>query len=282
MPMPGQLMFARGLSPTSRLIFWLVISFSLAIMDVRLGALDMLRAGISGALQPVQRVVLIPFDVAGEVSGFLLRHREMQLERDRLLDERTRLNQALFASRDLQRANTELSSLLGLARSYTHATVAANILYQGQDWFSRRITIDRGTSSGLRAGLPVVDAQGLVGQLTRVFPGSSEVTLINNTDQLTPVFIQRTGQRVLASGSNGTDQLELKFMPTHGDIKPGDILLTSGLDKVYPPGLPVATVIRVTRPDSSPYARVECVPVAGANRDRILLVIPVPAASPKP
>ena len=162
MPMPGQLMFARGLSPTSRLILWLVVSFILALMDVRLGALELLRAGISSVLQPVQRVVLIPFDVADEVSGFLMRHRELQRERDRLLDERTRLNQALYASRDLQRVNTELSSLLGLARSYTHATVAANILYQGQDWFSRRITIDRGTSSGLRAGLPVVDAQGLV------------------------------------------------------------------------------------------------------------------------
>ncbi len=282
MAMPGQLMFARGLSPTSRLILWLIVSFSLAFMDVRLGALEMLRAGFSGVLQPVQRLVLIPFDVAGEIGGFLLRHRELQLQRDRLLDERARLNQALYASRDLQRANAELSSLLGLARSYTHATVAANILYQGQDWFSRRITIDRGSSAGLHAGLPVVDAQGLVGQLTRVYPGSSEVTLVNNSDQLTPVFIQRTGQRALASGSSGTDQLELKFMPTHGDIKPGDILLTSGLDKVYPPGLPVATVVRVTRPDGSPYARVECAPVAGVNRDRILLVIPASPVVAKP
>lgn len=281
MATPGQLMFARGLSPTTRLILWVVVSFSLALLDVQVGALDMMRNGFSQLMQPVQRAVLVPFDVAAEVSGFLVRHRELQQQRDKLLDERVYLARALYAARDAERVNTELRSLLKLAGNLDRAVVAAHILYQGQDWFIRRMTIDRGASSGIQPGSPVIDAQGLVGQVTRVYRASSEVTLVTNSDQLTPVFVERTGQRALAAGGSEADQLELRFMPAHTDIKPGDLLLTSGIDKVYPAGLPVARVMRITPPEASPYARVECIPLAGVNRDRALLVLSVIAA-PKP
>ena len=281
MATPGQLMFARGLSPTTRLILWVVVSFSLALLDVQVGALDMMRNGFSQLMQPVQRAVLVPFDVAAEVSGFLVRHRELQQQRDKLLDERVYLARALYAARDAERVNTELRSLLKLAGNLDRAVVAVHILYQGQDWFSRRMTIDRGASSGIQPGSPVIDAQGLVGQVTRVYRASSEVTLVTNSDQLTPVFVERTGQRALAAGGSEADQLELRFMPAHTDIKPGDLLLTSGIDKVYPAGLPVARVMRITPPEASPYARVECIPLAGVNRDRALLVLSVIAA-PKP
>lgn len=273
-------MFARGFSPFTRLIFWIALSFGLAFMDVRLGALDFLRSGFSYLMPPVQRAALMPFDVANEINGFLLRHRELQNQRDKLLAERVSLARALYAARDTQRANVELRSLLLLKRNQDRSAVAAQILYQRPDWFSRRLTIDRGSSSGLMAGSPVIDAQGLVGQVTRVYANSSEVTLVNSSDQLTPVFVERTGQRALATGGNETDQMELRFMPTHADIKPGDILLTSGIDKVYPPGLPVARVLQVIPQQASPYARIECTPLAGVSRDRALLVLsPIPAAA---
>lgn len=275
-------MFVRGLRPAARLFIWIVIGFCLALLDVRLGALDMMRTGFSRFMQPAQRAVLVPFDLASEVSGFLVRHRELQQQRDTLLDERVSLNRALYAARDAQRANAELRSLLQLARSSDRLAVAANILYQGPDWFSRRMTIDRGASSGLRAGSPVIDAQGLVGQVTRVYPDASEVTLVTNSDQFTPIFVARTGQRALATGGSGTDQMEVRFMPTHADIKPGDILLTSGIDKVYPPGLPVARVIRVTRLQTGQYARVEGIPLAGVSRARALLVLSPLAGTPQP
>ena len=280
MATPGQLMFARGLSPATRLILWIAVSFSLALLDVQVGALDMMRNGFSQLMQPVQRAVLVPFDVAAEVSGFLVRHRELQQQRDKLLDERVYLARALYAARDAERVNTELRSLLKLAGNRDRAVVAAHILYQGQDWFIRRMTIDRGASSGIQPGSPVIDAQGLVGQVTRVYRASSEVTLVTNSDQLTPVFVERTGQRALAAGGSEADQLELRFMPAHTDIKPGDLLLTSGIDKVYPAGLPVARVMRITPPEASPYARVECLPLAGVNRDRALLVLSVIAPKP--
>jgi rod shape-determining protein MreC len=280
MATPGQLMFARGLRPTTRLILWIVVGFSLALMDVRWNALDVLRAGFSQVMQPVQRAILVPFDVAAEISGYLVRHRELQQQRDKLLDERIYLTRALYAARDAERVNTELRSLLKLTGNRDRKAVAAHILYQGQDWFSRRMTIDRGASSGIQPGSPVIDAQGLVGQVTRVYRASSEVTLVTNSDQLTPVFVERTGQRALAAGGSEADQLELRFMPVQTDIKPGDQLLTSGIDKVYPAGLPVARVVRISPPEASPYARVECIPLAGVNRDRALLVLSAIAPQP--
>jgi len=262
-------MFARGLSPTTRLVLWVVASFTLAFLDVRFGALDMMRTGFSRVTQPLQRAVLIPFDVGAEINGFLVRHRALQQQRDKLLDERVGLTRALYAARDAQRANNELRSLLQLSGNPERTAVAAHILYQGQDWFS----IDRGATSGISPGAPVIDAQGLIGQVTRVYPTSSEITLVTHADQLTPVFVERTGQRALAAGGSQPDQMELRFLPAHTDIKPGDILLTSGIDKVYPAGLPVARVMRISPPQSSAYARVECAPLAGVNRARVLLVL---------
>lgn len=273
MATPGQLMFARGLKPSTRLILWIILSIGLAFADVRAGALETLRSGFSRVLQPLQRAVMVPFDVGGEISGFLIRHRELQQQRDKLLDERVQLNRALYMSRDAQRANAELLALMKLNANQDRSAVAAHILYQGQDWFSRRMTIDRGVASGIQAGAPVIDAQGLIGQVTRVYPASSEVTLVTHADQLTPVMVERTGQRALATGGSEADQLELRFVPAHTDIKAGDVLLTSGIDKIYPAGLPVARVLRVTPSQANPYARVECVPLGGVNRARALLVL---------
>ena len=148
----------------------------------------------------------------------------------------------------------------------------AALLYQGHDWFAQRLTLDQGAGAGLRSGLPVVDADGLVGQVTRVYPGSSEVTLVSSTEQLTPVFVERTGQRGLAAGI-GHGQMELRYMPAQTDLRPGDRLLTSGIDRVYPAGIPVARVTRVSRSQSGPYLRVECMPLAGLDRSRAVLVL---------
>ena len=282
MATPGQLMFARRLSPAVRLLIWILFGLTLVVLDVRLGALEVMRSGFSHLMQPIQHVMLAPFDMAAEIGGFLVRHRDLQQERDRLLKERVKLQADLHAERDVNRENTELRELLALGHRSGQSTVAASILYQGQDWFSRRVTIDRGASSGLRAGWPVIDAQGLVGQLTHIYPVTSEVTLISNGDQLTPVFVQRTGQRALVAGSSQVDMLELRFLPVHADVQTGDVLLTSGIDRVYPPGLPVARITRVTRPQGGPYARIECTPLAGIARDRALLVLTAVAEGGRP
>lgn len=268
----GQLMFARRLGPTARLLIWLMVGVSFVVLDSHYRALDGLRSAFSLVLQPAREVMRAPGEVASELAGFFTRHRLLQKERDALLAERAQLAFRLNAARDLARENTELRSLMQMQARPGQRTVQAALLYQGHDWFAQRITLDQGASAGLRSGLAVVDASGLVGQVTRVYPGSSDVTLVSSPEQLTPVFIERTGQRGIAAGS-GRGQMEMRYLPTHADIRAGDRLLTSGIDRVYPAGIPVARVSRVSRARSSPYLRVECLPLAGLDRSRAVLVM---------
>ena len=272
MAMPDQLMFARRLGPTARLLIWLLVGLSFVVIDARYHALDGLRSGFSLLLQPVREAMRAPGDIVAELGGFFTRHRLLQKERDVLLAERAQLLLGVGTAQDLGRENAELRTLLQLQARPGQQLVRAALLYQGHDWFSQRITLDRGAGAGLRSGLPVVDAEGLVGQVSRVYPGSSEVTLVSSPGHLTPVTVERTGQRGLAAGG-GQGQLELRYMPAQTDIKVGDRLLTSGIDRVYPAGIPVARVSRVSRSQSSPYLRVECVPLAGLDRSRAVLVL---------
>lgn len=272
MEMSGQLMFARRLGPTARLLIWLVVGVGCVVLDSRYHALDGLRSAFSLMLQPAREVMRAPGDVASELGGFFTRHRLLQKERDVLLSERAELAAGLNTLNALTRENAELRSLMQMQSRPGQRTVRAALLYQGHDWFSQRITLDQGAGAGLRSGLAVVDASGLVGQVTRVYPGSSDVTLVSSPEQLTPVLIERTGQRGLAAGS-GSGRMELRYLPTNADIRPGDRLLTSGIDRMYPAGIPVARVSRISRTKSSPYLRVECLPLAGLDRSRAVLVL---------
>lgn len=269
----GQPMFVRGLGPTSRLVIWLTVGLALVLLDVRYQALEGLRSGLALVMQPVRYVARAPFDLTAEIGGFLTRHRELQRERDALLQERAELRGEINATRDLVREYTELRQLLALDARPEWRGVQASVLYQGHDWFAQRFVLDRGGDSGLRAGLPVVGPDGLIGQVGRVDASSSEVILVTHRDQLTPIYVERTGQRGLVAGSGRSALLEMRFMPAHADVVEGDRLLTSGIDRVYPPGIPVAQVTRVTRSPTNPYLRIEGVPLAGIERDRVVRVL---------
>jgi len=272
MATPDQLMFTRRLGATTRLLIWLLVGVACIVADSRYRALDNLRSGISLLLQPVREILRTPSDVAAELGGFFTRHRLLQNERDALRAERAQLLLSVNAAREISRENTELRALLQLQTRPGLKVVHAALLYQGHDWFAQRMTLDQGAAAKLRSGLPVIDASGLVGQLSQIYPGTSEVTLVSSPEQLTPVFVERTGQRGLVAGS-GRGQLELRYMPTHIDVRVNDRLLTSGIDRVYPAGIPVARVTRVSRSQSSPYLRVEGVPLAGLDRSRAVLVL---------
>jgi len=272
MAMPGQLMFARRLGPTARLSIWLLLGLACIVIDVRYHALEGLRSGFSLLLQPVRQAMRAPVDVAAELGGFFTRHRLLQKERDALLDERARLRVSENRANELSRENRELRALLQLRSRPGQQLVHAALLYRGHDWFAQRITLDQGADAGLRRGLPVVDAVGLVGQVTRVYPRSSDVTLVSSPDHLTPVYVERTGQRGLAAGG-GRGRLELRYMPVHTDIRPGDRLLTSGIDRVYPAGIPVGRIVSVSRLKTSPYLDIEGAPLAGLDRSRAVLVL---------
>jgi rod shape-determining protein MreC len=149
----------------------------------------------------------------------------------------------------------------------------SEILYDARDPSTRRVVLDRGTRSGVKLGLPVIDNAGVVGQITRVFPFTSEVTLLTDKEQAIPVQVLRNGLRSVAYGRGQSGLLDLRFVAPNADIQVGDVLVTSGLDGVYPAGLAVAKVIQVENVAQGAFGRVVCQPLAGIDRHRQLLIV---------
>ncbi len=144
------------------------------------------------------------------------------------------------------------------------------------------MVIDKGSQSGIQAGEPVIDDVGVIGQVTRVYLLMSEVTLLSDKDQAIPLQVLRTGLRAIAYGGAEGGMLDLRFMPANADIRNGDVLVTSGIDGTYPPGLPVATVARIERDAAYAFARITLAPTAGIDRYRQVLVLSNEANAPPP
>ncbi|MGP1684294.1 MAG: rod shape-determining protein MreC, partial [Giesbergeria sp.] len=235
-----------------------------------------LRNAVATVLYPVQWVMLQPVNFLGRSSSYMESLESAQSDakdaEKKWLDASLRANQL----DQLEMENERLRQLLEL-RSRTKVTAqAAQILYDTADPYSRRVVVDAGQTSGVEPGSPVVDALGVLGQITRVHPFYSEATLLIDKDQAIPVLNVRTGQRGVAYGdpvlSHGGG-MELRFMQASSDIEEGDLLTTSGMDRVYPPGLPVARVVRVERRADLAFARVYCAPLARVQSARHVLLL---------
>jgi rod shape-determining protein MreC len=193
---------------------------------------------------------------------------------------------ALAYAQDAQRyqaaqAETEqLRRLIGAVERLAVLATPAEVLYVGRDPYSHKLFIDRGAAQGVRPGSPVADEEGVIGQVTRVHPLVSEVTLLTDRDHAIPVQVVRNGLRAVAFGGGASGMLELRFMSAVSDIQNGDRLVTSGIDGTYPAGLPVANVVRIERDAEQTFARALCQPVAGIDRGRYVLILANEASRP--
>jgi len=169
--------------------------------------------------------------------------------------------------------NKKLRNLLELRPSLNVKSQAAQILYEAPDPYSRKVVIDRGSSHGIAVASPVVNEAGVLGQVTRVYLSSAEVTLLTDKEAAIPVLNSRTLVRSAAFGGNPGGAMELRFMAGNADVQVGDTLTTSGVDGVYPPGLPVAKVAAVDRKVDSGFARILLTPTAKADDVRHVLVL---------
>jgi rod shape-determining protein MreC len=173
----------------------------------------------------------------------------------------------------LRAENARLRALLGARKRFGVSATAAEVVYAARDPFSRRIIIDKGMRAEVEAGQAVVDENGLLGQVTRVYPWLAEVTLVTDKSHFVPVQNLRNGLRAVLSGTGSDGVLELRFVPINADHRNGDELVTSGIDGVYPPGLPVARVSQVERSATQLFARITCTPLAGvSNHTQVLLL----------
>jgi rod shape-determining protein MreC len=276
-------LFNQGVSARARLAFFSFLAIALIVIDSRIRVLETVRIGVGVVLYPVQQVLLMPSRAVDAVASYFDTVTELQRDNERLKRAELANAQTLQQARDLAVENERLRQLLGAKERLPGASMLAAVLYETRDRFSRRIVLHAGTNEGLRPGSPVIDERGVVGQVTRVFRDTAEVTLLTDKDQSIPVQILRNGLRGVAFGGAEPGTLDLRFMASNADVVKDDVAVTSGLDGVYPPGLAVARIERVERATTDQFARVVMTPVAGVESHRHLLVLlNEPAPLPPP
>ncbi len=267
--------FRQGPSALSKLIFFSALALFLMVADVRFRMLEPLRAALAVALLPAQRALAVPVEMWHGGSDYLQGLASAQAEAQTARREMATQAEQAMRGKTLMRENERLRALLDLRTAMAVRAQAAEVMFEAADPFSRKVVIDRGQVQGVVAGAPVINEAGVLGQVTRVFPLSSEVTLLADRDAAIPVLNLRTQQRSVAFGAGSATQaaMELRFMSGNADVQVGDELQTSGLDGVYPPGLPVARVTQVERRAEGGFARVSLVPAAASDGVRHVLVL---------
>ncbi len=273
--------FARGPSPLARLTFFTALSLALMATDSRLQYLGELRQNLMTLLHPLQIIANTPSELYEDANEYFSTHHY-------LLDENERLKkQALIQDVALQRLNllslenANLRDLLQAKQSLTETSTLAEIIHVGRDTFTKKVIVNRGTNHNVITGAAVADAKGVIGQVTRTYPSSSEVTLITDKSLAIPVQIERNGLRAIAFGRGRDNTLDLPYLPANVDIKRGDRLVTSGIDGIYPSGLSVATVIEMSTTPDSPFAHIVCAPTSGIENNRQILIVSMPKAAPE-
>ena len=266
--------FKQGPSAISKLLFFSALSVLLMVADVRFNVTQPLRATLSVALYPVQWLAMRPQAFAKFSGEYLESLQDAQADatdvRQKLLLQAQRAAQV----EQLTLENKQLRALLNLQERLNTVGFVAEVLYDAADPYTRKLIINKGLTNGVKPSAPVMDEHGILGQVTRVLPLVSEVTLVTDREHSIPVLNTRTGARGVAYGeSGGAPLLELRFMATNADIEVGDQLTTSGVDGVYPPGMPVGIVTKVERRAETAFARILCEPVGRVQGAKHVMVI---------
>ena len=267
--------FKQGPSALSKLLFFSALALFLMVADTRFRITQPLRAALATALYPVQWLAMQPVQAVRNSTGYLTSLRQAKTDSE---DAGKKLAlQSLRAGQveQLLQENSRLRKLLGLREQLATSVMAAEVLYDAADPYTRKVIIDKGQLHGVDLGSPVLDESAVLGQVTRIHPLVSEVTLLIDRDLAIPVLNIRTGARSVAYGDPSTSGsgLELRFMSSNSDIQQGDLLTTSGVDGVYPPGLPVAKISRIERRAESAFAKVYCAPQALVSAARHVMVV---------
>jgi rod shape-determining protein MreC len=270
--------FKQGTTAFTKLLVFAGLSVLLMMADLRWTLGQPIRNAMATTLYPVQWVLRQPV-MGAQWLGDYLQSLDKAIARneqltEQLLDQAATVQQVDYLKLETQR----LQNLLDLHNSFADVGTAARVVAQTSDPYSKRVILDKGTTQGIRAGSAVIDINGVYGQVTRAFLLTSEVTVLTDRNQSTPVMNARTGERSVLFGEVGGDgtHLELRFVSSNADIQTGDLLMTSGIDGVYPPGLPVATIVDIPLLMDTNYASIRCKPLSNVDATRHVLVMPSP------
>jgi rod shape-determining protein MreC len=264
--------FRQGPSALTKLTFCSALAVFLMVADTRFKITQPVRTMVATVLHPVERVLRVPIDAWNGIGDYAMGLQHAMTSETAARVALARQSERAARVEQLQAENNHLRALLGLRAALTVNAQPAEILYEASDPFSRKVVIDRGTTQGVALASPVINEAGVLGQVTRVYPLSSEVTLLTDKDAAIPVLNARNQLRSAAFGAAGTG-MELRFMAGNSDVQVGDLLSTSGVDGIYPPGLPVAKVTSVERKVDTGFARVMLAPMASPDGVRHVLVL---------
>lgn len=265
--------FKHGPSPQHRLVLVLFCSALLIFFDHKLASFESVRGYLQSLVSPLQYIANTPKQLMTWASENIVTRKQLMVE-----NQQYRLNELAFNEQTLQldivkQENERLRSLLSSPLRSDLKKMVAEVISVDSDPYSHQIVINRGANNGVYEGQPVIDAQGVVGQILHVGQTSSRVILITDLSHAVPVRVKRNGLRMLASGSGRIDRLTHNFVPHSADVKTGDILVTSGLGGKYPEGYPVATVSFVSQNESREFVIVYSTPIAEIDRLRYLLLL---------
>jgi rod shape-determining protein MreC len=265
--------FKAGPTPLVRLLIFSLLSIALLVTDAKFRYLETLRQAASIVIYPLQRIAAAPASIAQRIGEFFVTQDSLRADKTRLVQQNAENAVALQQLQALRAENVHLRKLLGVREQIAVKSTPAEVLYAARDPFSRRIVIDRGSQHGVQNGQPVIDHVGVIGQVTRAYPWLSEVNLITDKGHVVPVQNLRNGTRGILAGTGIGGALEMRFVPLSADFQIGDKLVTSGIDGIYPPGLPVAEVTNVERNAAYLFAGITCRPLANINSTAQVLVV---------
>ena len=277
-----QTLFIRGPSATVRMIVLVIASIVLMTVDHRWHSLELARSAFSGILYPLQYTIDLPIRLFYWADETISTQQSL-LEKNREFEARHLENRVQLQKLDIiEKENERLRKLLGATPKTTERLLISEIINVDLDPYKQLILLNKGSNSDVYQGQPIIDAQGVMGQVVHVGPMSSTAVLITDASHAIPVQVNRTGLRAIAFGSGKIDQLNLRHLPHNVDIIEGDLLITSGLGGVFPPNFPVAVISKIERPAGEPFATIEAKPHALLDKSREVLLVwrnePAPAA----
>ena len=266
-------LFSRGPSATLRMLVLLGASMALMSIDHRWNHLEVVRNTLATLLYPLEYLIDLPIRFYYWSDEVLTTH-ETLLRKNRELEARHLENRVQLQKLDiLEKENARLRKLLSAIPKTTERLLIAEIIGVDVDPYRQLIVLNKNRRHGVYEGQPVIDAQGVVGQIVHVNEFSSTALLISDPSHAIPVQVNRNGLRTIAFGTGDINRLEIRHLPHNADIHPGDMLVTSGLGGHFPPNYPVATVSTVERPPGERFARIEARPLARLDRSREVLLL---------
>lgn len=265
--------FIQGPSLFARFVFLAILSIALIVTDSRLQYLKALRAQLEAYLHPMALLANGPVELYTKVDQYVTSHHQLLSENKTLRSQLLKSNVDAQSVRVLKLENANLRRLMQLDKRLTQTKMLAEILHASSDQFSKEVVINRGKAHKVQLGAAVIDANGVVGQVTRLYPQTSLVTLITNKSMEIPVMVERNGLRAIAFGHGQSRWLEIPYLPASIDIKEGDQLVTSGIDFVYPAGYAVGKVEKITVSPGSAFIRILCAVAGGVDLHRHVLVV---------